>query len=346
MAYPVIRLSSRGTDEDICSALIERWNLDKHTDTHVAILRSLTNSDMLGQAPPRFLGLISEGLNDYTTTARGDVGSHVRLASLRATKELWKSLTHITGLESEWIQVSVSSLFFRVLRLAAEKLDRVRSEAQTVVGLALNSEQVIIPDVAEDSHANRHRYSRKFSGLTFSSRSYFRFLLHLWSWDCLQPAISDTAKSDPSAWTCELLAGYVTSADTGNEELVIASRAALCQFCEESGDNLNSVCVGLVRNLKTRQAQDRFVVPTLQIVAFLLHAGLFQKCELVDARTLCLEVQKAAYKSGNVRKIEACIKIYGSIARLSQDGEGPGMEEGMRKVAEAIKSVVNELDLA
>ena len=112
----------------------------------------------------------------------------------------------------------------------------------------------------------------------------------------------------------ELMAGFVTSADTGNEDLVIASRAALSDYCEESQHNVNRVCAALVRNLKNRQGQDRVVVPTLEIIAFLFYTGVFRGCTEIDYKNLCLLVQKSGYKTGNVRKLEACIKVYGGIA--------------------------------
>lgn len=112
----------------------------------------------------------------------------------------------------------------------------------------------------------------------------------------------------------ELMAGFVTSADTGNEDLVIASRAALSDYCEESPENLDRICAALVRNLKNRQGQDRVVVPTLEIIAFLFYVGTFRHCAEVDYKNLCLLVQKSGYKTGNVRKLEACIKVYGEIA--------------------------------
>src|SRR5262245_2231378 len=112
------------------------------------------------------------------------------------------------------------------------------------------------------------RFGAGFKKYTFSSQKYFQALLSMRDKNWLVPAISEAAKSDTAAWTSELLAGYVSSADTGNEELVIASRAALCDFCRESEENLDQVCVALVHNLKTRQGQDRVVVPSLEIVAF------------------------------------------------------------------------------
>lgn len=113
-----------------------------------------------------------------------------------------------------------------------------------------------------------------------------------------------------------LLTGLVTSADTGNEDLVIVSRTALVDFCEGSPKNLKQICEALLRNLKQNQGQDRVIVPTLEVVAYLFHIGQLQRCPEINLRQLCLLAQKAAYKTGNVRKLEACIKVYGAIAAV------------------------------
>ena len=114
----------------------------------------------------------------------------------------------------------------------------------------------------------------------------------------------------------ELLSGLCTSADTGNEDLVIASRQLFSEFCYTSQDNLERVGTALLRNLKSGQGQDRVTVPTLEVIAFLFFAGVFPRCKSVDYKSLCLQVHKAGYKTGNVRKLEACIKVYGAIAGM------------------------------
>lgn len=168
---------------------------------------------------------------------------------------------------------------------------------------------------------NFDSYATAFTRLTFSSRQYFHSLLSLSTAEgALQPSIAAIASSDPAAWTAELLAGYVTSADTGNEDLVIASRAALTSFCDASAANLEAVCTALVANLSTYQQQghDRVLVPTLETVAFLCRVGVFQTCRSVNLRRLCLLVQKAGYKTGNMRKLEACIRVYGCVAAFEE----------------------------
>ncbi|RGP78574.1 hypothetical protein FLONG3_3299 [Fusarium longipes] len=302
------------SEDMACQALLERWAWDTEVDTRVAVLQSLARSSILHNKPLTFLPLIAEGLNDYTTNARGDIGSHVRVHALRAVRVLWSKLDE-AAFGSEWVEASVRALFFSTLRLAAEKLDRVRPEAQAAVALVL-----------EESH------TKNFLELTFSSKAYFQGLLNLHTGKRLLPLLQEVAKEDTSQWMVELMSGFVGSADTGNEDLIIASRAALSDFCEASEENLDLVCHSLLQNLKSRQGQDRVVVPTLEVVAFLFHVQLFQKSS-VNLRSLCLQTQKAGYKTGNVRKLEACIKVYAGVASMvGQKGAETGAQEAKKRL--------------
>ncbi|KAI1409397.1 tubulin folding cofactor D C terminal-domain-containing protein [Hypoxylon sp. FL1857] len=284
----------------VSKVLTERWISDTDIETRVAILQSLVGRAILQDKALGFLDIVSEGLDDYTTNARGDIGSHVRLEAIKATETLW-------GARRNDGQV-ISALFPRILRLAAEKLDRVRTEAQSALAMVLHS-----------------RYAKEFSGLSFSSKEYFSFLLRLCDTERLDQDVGKVWTIDRDDCLSILLAGLVTSADTGNEDLVIVSRAALADFCEESSENLKQICVALLRNLKQYQSQDRVVVPTLEVVAYLFHIGLLQRCPEINLRQLCILTQKAAYKTGNVRKLEACIKVYGAIAGVNAENEVSGI---------------------
>ncbi|GAB1316699.1 hypothetical protein MFIFM68171_06909 [Madurella fahalii] len=298
-SYPMV--STIEADKTLlCDAITERWRNDRQIETRVSILQSLAGSDLLKQNTEVFIGLVAEGLDDYTTNARGDVGSHVRLQAIRATKSLWERL------DGRDTAPFVSALFLRILRLAAEKLDRVRVEAQAALALVL-----------KPSHSAEFRRS------TFSSKSYFVFLLDLLGRDWLHPTV-EAAKRAPDEWMESLMAGFVSSADTGNEDLVIATRAALCEVCERSDADTDAVCTALARNLQSWQGVDRVLVPTLEVVAFLFHTGIFPRCRAANYKSICLQVQKACYKTGNVRKIEACIRVYGAIAELGRDAAVAG----------------------
>lgn len=145
MAHPIAALSreTAAADDVAAEALQARWHADNDIDTRVAILKSLTQSIVLRDHPLGFLDILAAGLNDYTTNARGDVGSHVRLEALRATKIIWQNLELGSEPRGEELQAALSKLYLRVLRLAAEKLDRVRTEAHSVLALTLLPEYVV-----------------------------------------------------------------------------------------------------------------------------------------------------------------------------------------------------------
>lgn len=320
-AYPVFAMSNnpKNVPNTIYGPLLDRWVQDTDVDVRVAILQSLVQSEMLRQNLDKLIGLIADGLEDYHTNARGDVGSHVRLQAIKATKYLWSSLKQ-SGPRGLGSTQAVYSLLLPILRLAAEKLDRVRVEAQATLALALHPECDIFLTSTFSNHANMlHRPLTQFTKQTFSSQSYFQSLLDLPASNWLREPFSLATKSDPDRCMDGLLAGYVTSADTGNEDLVIASRAALTAYCESSQENLDRICASLLRNIKAHQGLARVVVQTLEIIAFLLFVGIYQRTTTVDMKSLCLQVQKAAYKSGNIRKLEACVKVYGGIAAMGND---------------------------
>ncbi|RDA96108.1 hypothetical protein CP533_1800 [Ophiocordyceps camponoti-saundersi (nom. inval.)] len=274
-------------EEIICEALLARWEADDDIDTKVALLASLVSSGAMQARPERFLGIVEQGLSDYTTNARGDVGSHVRVGALRALRER---------------PDSVGRLLPRVMSLAAERLDRVRPEAQAALALALEESQASL-----------------LVSLDHSSEAYFAMLLRLASArDGWLPA---TRKWEADEMTAELLAGLVTSADTGNDELVVASRAALGGFCcSGSDDEVLRVCGGLVDNLVRWRGADRVVVPTIGVAAFLLHGGLFRG----DTGELCRKTQRASQGSGNVRKLVACARLYGGVVAAAAAGSKGG----------------------
>ncbi|ETS82601.1 hypothetical protein PFICI_04477 [Pestalotiopsis fici W106-1] len=281
----------------IIDAFKSRWSSEREIESRVAMLQSLAGKDILRYETLGFVPMISEGLDDYTTNARGDIGSHVRLEALKATRTIWKSCTE--SVQGE-ISSEALSLFPKVLRLAAEKLDRVRIEAQATLGLLLAT-----------SHTDILRQ------VSFSSREYFIRLFSLCKPHQFKEPVANAWTLSESECISSLLAGLVTSADTGNEDLVIASRAAVAGISRISDDDLSRICMALFHNLKLYQGQDRVIVPTLELVAYLFQIGAAQGCHDLNMRQLCLLTQKAGYKTGNVRKLEACIKVYGGIASLS-----------------------------
>lgn len=105
-----------GSVAAILSTIKARWATGRIIESRVTILHCLANSSALMDYTSEFTNIIIEGLDDYTTTARGDIGSFVRIEGVKVVGTLWKF--------KEWSFDSV--LYGRILRLSGEKLDRVR----------------------------------------------------------------------------------------------------------------------------------------------------------------------------------------------------------------------------
>ncbi|KAK8042750.1 hypothetical protein PG994_013233 [Apiospora phragmitis] len=297
--------------DQITIAISYRWSSDYMVEAHAAILQSLVGQDLLRVKASSFVPIIRQGLGDYTTTARGDIGSHVRLEAIKATKTLWEQ--HVDEHGSDGLYGSIAILLPSMLRLAAEKLDKVRVEAQAAIALLLSPSSALI-----------------FRYLSFSSKEYFQYLLTLDRPDGFRKGVADHWPTSDMDCLSTMLAGLVTSADTGNEELVIASRAAVASFCDESHENLSKFVRALLQNLKAHQGQDRVIVPTLELTAYLFNVGALHRSQDINLRQLCLLTQKAGYKTGNVRKLEACIKVYGGVAAADRPADNDTMPPELR----------------
>ncbi|KAI6313921.1 hypothetical protein MCOR34_005118 [Pyricularia oryzae] len=335
-AQPTEAWHADATSSLITGPLVDRWRADASTEVRVAILQSLTGagSSLLRENMSVLLVLVTEGLDDYTVTARGDVGSHVRLQAIKVTKGLWKAIEGSSP-GDEKLEIAFLTLFPKILRLSAEKLDKVRAEAQTALALALNQD-----------------WALKLRRSTYSSRPYHSFLLSLptTTSERLHPSVSATPAlrdADASRWMEELMTGYVTSADAGHEDLVIASRGALAAYCARSQDDLDRACGALARNLARLSRQqpqpDRVVVPTLNVAAFLFHVGVFSRCSVVDYKALCLAVQRCGYKTGSVRKLEACVKVYGAVAAMGLQGGQEQQEQQGHQRAQGVREARKRL---
>ena len=135
----------------IVDAVHKRWNSGHDIESRAAILQYLATSSAIKTHLKDFADIVVEGLDDYTTNARGDVGSLVRIAALKVAGSVINSIDQrpeTTNSKSEpelgsaefekASQVEIiNRLYSKTLRLAAEKMDKARVEAQQVVGDAL-----------------------------------------------------------------------------------------------------------------------------------------------------------------------------------------------------------------
>ena len=75
------------------------------------------------------------------------------------------------------------------------------------------------------------------------------------------------------------------------------------------------LCTYLIDLVRENISNDRLAMPTLEFVSFLWEAGVLQRLRDQDFawKRLFTEVRKAHFKSGNVQKIEAAVKIYAGM---------------------------------
>ncbi|OJD35564.1 beta-tubulin cofactor d [Diplodia corticola] len=226
-------------------------------------------------------------LNDYTINERGDVGSLVRLEALNAVDSAWK-YGLIADLEQE------PQILADVTRLSLEKLDKVRLRA----ALCLQH--------------NGKGYFDTESQLTasgISSHDYFTRAIKYFN--------SDTTATTGLA----IVEGYISSAGMGSESVVQASRLALVEHLqalptESDGFSLFHVANTILDVCKAHLANDRIIVPMLEVLAFLLDAQVFQR--LVGSsfkwRNLLSLVQKAHFKSNNMQKLYLALDVYRGLS--------------------------------
>jgi hypothetical protein len=119
---------------DLITTFWKRWSGFHEIEMRATILNCLADSSALHTNTADFIDMISAGLDDYTTNARGDVGSLVRIEATKAAGAIWADHSSLNDVEKD----AFNNLFGKILRAAAEKLDRVRIEGQKTVASALN----------------------------------------------------------------------------------------------------------------------------------------------------------------------------------------------------------------
>ncbi|PIG87156.1 tubulin-specific chaperone D [Aspergillus arachidicola] len=238
-----------------------------------------------------------EFLNDYTTDRRGDIGSLIRLEAIQAaTVVLQKESGSATR------NPRVQSIVGCLCRLAAEKLDRVRLQAWICLQGFWKSTEDFPP-----LHRFIADYIRQYEHFSHVSLpDYFLQLFELQAIDWLR---------------LPLFQGIATSAVAGAEGLVRSSRLALVQRinkyeAEQRQDIVTSIIKDLMVALSDNLQDDRYAIPVLEFLAFLLDSYVSSIPQPSESRKLFVLVQKAHFKSSNIARLEAAIKVYAPLSRL------------------------------
>ena len=161
-------------------------------------------------------------------------------------------------------------------------------------------------------HFHRANSSRRFEHISdVSSQEYFYLLLTSWSQEWLR---------------LPLMKGLATSAVAGADGLVRSSRAALIQFLNSHNPQTEpNVLVELLQVLSIALSNDiqddRYAIPIIDIMAFLLDgyqsyifAGQNESNPIF--RRVFVLVQKAHFKTANIARLEAAIRVYAALSKI------------------------------
>ena len=135
-AYPLaISPSTAGIQKQILHVVHGRWEKAQSShdiETCTTILSALGDSMALTSNPDSVVKIIQDGLDDYTTDSRGDIGSHLRIEAAKAATAFYTVIPFVAD--------KFHDLFGRVLRVAVDKIDKVRVEGQKAVSAAFHEE--------------------------------------------------------------------------------------------------------------------------------------------------------------------------------------------------------------
>lgn len=267
-------------------------------ELRVAAIRALGSGVIPreGLQDPAVTAAVLAALDDYEVDSRGDIGSWARSEAIRAVFENWggEGLKGDVNGDVEW------EVLKRIVRLSAERLDRVRTRSCEVL-LKISASW----DPSElESYIDRS----KLAAYSVSSKEYFQGLIPLLNHPRLK---------------AEFLKGYVTSAGAGSDSLLKMSRTILLEYLSSVSTSpssyVSTILITLLEVL-TENTADRIVVPALEVIATVLEMQPPSApstpadpgtTELL--KRLFVSVQKIQYKSGNPAKLTAAVRAYAGI---------------------------------
>ncbi|KAI4738824.1 hypothetical protein E4T50_10722 [Aureobasidium sp. EXF-12298] len=261
----------------IQTAPLTEWRIVGLQAVDLMIQADTIDADIL----PGVLSALDAGLNDYTITERGDVGSLVRTQAIQCVQSMWKSTQ---------TQIDAGSrrlLEGNIIRLSLEKMDRVRLQAARCLEQDLNAIRHSVSDVDVTS---------------------YRYFLSLFA----------PLNDGPPSWKRDaILKGSISCAGVGAEGLLRASRMALVDTLSRGSDSMRSDCLSALTNcLRELIAKEAETQPLLELIAYLLDAlpSIVPLDGSFNWRVLLSLVQKAHFKSNNIPRILAAIEVYQALA--------------------------------
>jgi HEAT repeat protein len=261
---------------------------------------------------------IRDGLNDYTVDERGDIGSHVRIAALEATHLTFTRT--LLPIISPTVATPVPPLYPEILRLAGEKLDKIRSIASRYL-------ISILPVSTRPTTPTKN----------VSSVAFFLTLLNL-PYTLSQPSLA-----------LPILTGLLTSAASGSQTVSAASLTALLSHLSSLSqlDKTNTLSTFLtILRSSSQKLNERLAQPTLTTVSFLLDGAAFGHPADFPWRALYVATAKAHLKSKSSPRVEAAVGVYVALYRSVPDDQLATRREVLAKLASMLVHPLRQVRLA
>ncbi|KAH0613002.1 uncharacterized protein H6S33_009382 [Morchella sextelata] len=252
--------------------------------------------------------VVLKALDDYEVDSRGDVGSWARAEGIKAIFENWGG----EGWNGDVKGVPEWEILKRLVRLSAERLDRMRARAcEALLKISASWEESEL-----ESYLDRPKLASDLAANSISSKEYFQGVMPLLQHPRLK---------------VEFLKGYVTAAGAGSDSLLKTSRSVLLEYLTSvsaSPSSYVSTIVETMLQVLEENTSDRIVIPALEVIAAVLEMkplgtpGTGPQIETTELlKRLFVMVQKIQFKSGNPLKLSAAVRAYSGIIMAAESEE-------------------------
>lgn len=227
------------------------------------------------------------GLDDYASEARGDVGSWIRDASVLGLKSVLDvhASNPLACLDTPAIENIIASLLLTSL----EKIDRVRETGGNVLCAILESP------------------------LEFSFKSELMYLLkEIITWIDPKQVYPLVAKAlGVTKVQKHLVLGFALAIGGLTESLVKASSSSVTEFLRNATAQTQMDIVGaLVQNFKENSGVDRVIVPLLELFDLLVSSGFVGNESAAVLYVFLPLVKTQLFKTKNTKKLLLGLKVY------------------------------------
>nr|XP_008102511.1 PREDICTED: tubulin-specific chaperone D [Anolis carolinensis] len=254
--------------------------------------------------------ILLDGLNDYTTDSRGDVGAWVREAAMTSLMEV---LLLVTQTEPELIDTDVSKqIMCCVAQQSAEKIDRFRAHAGSIFLTLLYFSNPPVPHIPHREELEK--IFPRSEALTFN-------------WNAASQAFPKiTQLLGLASYRYHVLTGLTVSVGGLTESTVRHSSQSLFDYLkniQNDMDAMNNFCETLLQVFEDNLLNDRISVPLLKMLDQILANGCFDIFVTEENHPFPMKLLKLckeeSRRSKNVQKLRSSIAVFCGLVQFPGD---------------------------